>query len=320
MSRLIYLDTNFYNALVDKTTLDQRHRFYEKLRKSRNRFLLSPVNILEILCIEDELRREAIITLLQNICDRSMLAEVEALITDFIAEKAVNSNLQNFCLDTQFCNSNFSHTWQDIFDNKLKTFVFDANVLKQFSLLKQTMALLHAHFSRGGSLSDLGVSGCDLRKVHRDKFFDEIKRQVAKRRALPVETPRTVKVLDHVYLLITMILCVGLTPFFEPIDSLWYVLGIKEIKQRIDYSFRHFDFLCKEGVFVGMGALMGWQATRAYSNGNLFDCYHVSYLPYVDEFLTLDSGLLEFAQAYSHSQNIQKIHSAESLLQEALQP
>ncbi|MEK6759943.1 MAG: hypothetical protein AABY51_09240 [Deltaproteobacteria bacterium] len=304
---------------MDKTTLDQRHRFYEKLSQKSTRFLLSPVNVLEILCIEDELRRESIISLLQNICDRSMLAEVEALIIDFIAEKTVNSNLQNFCLDTQFCNSNFSHTWQDIFDNKLKTFVFDANALKQFSVLKQVMALLHAHFARGGSLTDLDVSGCDLRKVHQDKFFDEIKRQVAKRRALPVETPRTVKVIDHVYLLIAIILCAGLTPFFEPIASLWYVLGVKEITQRIDYSFRHFDFLYKEGVFIGMGALMGWQATRAYSNGNLFDCYHISYLPYIDEFLTLDSGLLEFAQTYSYIQDFQKIHSAESLLQDALQ-
>lgn len=320
MSKLIYLDTSVYNALVDKTTLDQRHRFYKKLSQNSNRFLLSPVNILEILCIEDQLRRESIVSLLQNICDRSMLAETEALITNFIAEKDGKNNLHKLRLDTQFCTSDLSRTWQDIFDNKSKTFVFDAHALKQFTVLKQTLALLHAHYSRGGRLTDIDETvRCDLRKVHWDKFSDEIKKLLVKRKALPVETPRTVQVTDHVYLLITLILCVGLTPFLEPIDNLWSILGVGEIKQRIDFSFQHFDFLYREGAFIGMGALMGWQATRAYSNGNLFDCYHVSYLPYIDEFLTLDRGLLEFAQAYSHSQNIQKIHSADSIIQEALQ-
>ncbi|MCC6503681.1 MAG: hypothetical protein IT362_11185 [Deltaproteobacteria bacterium] len=206
---------------MDKTTLNQRHRFYIKLSQSSNRFLLSPVNILEILCIEDQLRRESIISLLQNTCDRSLLAEVEALVTDFIAEKTGKSDLQKFSLGTQFCKSDFSHTWQDIFDNKLKTFIFDSKVLEQFIVLKKIVALLHAHFARGGSLSDLDVSGCDLRAVHQNKFTDVIKMELAKRKALPLEKPGTVKVIDHVHLLMTIILCVGLTsPLkLKPLES-----------------------------------------------------------------------------------------------------
>jgi len=75
-------------------------------------------------------------------------------------------------------------------------------------------------------------------------------------------------------------------------------------------------FVLSKGPLVGMAGTMASQVAKRFSPGNLLDAFHIAYLPYVSELLTLDEALLSLAKQYPKSPNFTKVHNANSFLNE----
>ncbi|MDO8444740.1 MAG: hypothetical protein Q7T53_01315 [Deltaproteobacteria bacterium] len=304
----VYLDTNVYNALCERTSncgqLTLRHRPEEY------RILLSPINILEILQVSDKYKREGVVRLLQAICDIKLLADVEKLIVNYVVEKHLIDEHGIYALSISDNESELDKVWADIKSNPSKTFIYSHDTIGQLRILKQLESVMHVFFSRGGSFSTGIESLPSLCNITSPDIIKTFKNYISDTRQLPPQEPRPEPWNECIWFLITMILCVGLTPFPSGIDRLWKLLKQFTVEDRLAYAFDKMSFLCSNGPFIGMGALMGWQVSKPHSRGNIFDCYHVSYLPYVHEFYTLDEGLLSFARSHPQSVNFSKILDA----------
>ncbi len=63
-----------------------------------------------------------------------------------------------------------------------------------------------------------------------------------------------------------------------------------------------------------MGAMMAWQATQKYNAGNLFDCYHLLYIPYVDAFVTRANAFHGLREVFNASQALANIENFEDFI------
>lgn len=112
-----------------------------------------------------------------------------------------------------------------------------------------------------------------------------------------------------------VVLIVGITPFPESIDTLWKRLGIEAMSDRVDYVFNGpFNFVLNEGPHIGMAGVLAHQTLDRFNPGNLLDAFHISYLPYISEFLTLDGPMLAFSETFPESPNFIKVHRADSFV------
>ena len=311
-----YLDTNVYNRIADAISLPVAHGQFESHWSSK--IYLSPINILEILQIEDDYRRETIVRILQELCAPKLLAEPEALLVDFIAERTQLDAIGTLRLDSPFSVSVLGKAWKDIQSDPAKTFVFNDAARSRIRQLKLLNRLLHAWYRRGGSVEKgntilLG----DFRQLPVDQIESAMMRTMADMKSMPVTEPRPSPIYDLILVLTACVLIVGVTPFPEAVDKLWISLGIKSIDDRIRYVLQGpLKCVLSEGPIVGMAAILASQVAKRFNSGNLLDAYHASYMPYISELLTFDKGLLSHAAQFPRSQGFSKIQSAESLFHE----
>jgi len=304
---MIYLDTNVYNAIIDHTHGTAALQALEKsVAASGIEIALSPVNIVEVMATPDVARRERLVLLMQHICGPRLLAEPESLIVDFIAARTNDKRLVSLALLDPFCVTQLQETWSDVRGNKAKTFVVQPSAIRFVSILKDVTGLFHAVVSRHGTMVDTGL---DLRLAESEEIPKAIKERTREMRRRPVSSkPPSASVCAAFFS--TMVLCARLTLFPDAVDRMWSLLGISDSESRIRHTFNELSFLHSEGSFIGMGALAARQSRHGYQPSNLMDCFHISYLPYVTRFLTLDESILRFARKFPHSKVLSRIQSA----------
>lgn len=312
----IYLDTNVYNKIADNVPIPilpgrfGSHWSY--------RIYLSPLNILEILQIENDLRREVIIRILQEICAPNILAEPEALLVDFITEHMQMDSLDHLRLKSPFSVSMLSNVWKDIHSDPSKTFIFSDSIRTWIYHLKLLNHLLHAWHRSGGNLKDNSINTLgDYRGLSAEHFTSTIMQVIEILKSMKISGTKPWPINDFILILSACVLVVGVTPFPESVDKLWVALGITGIENRIHYIFDGpMRFVLSKGPLVGMAGTMASQVAKRFSPGNLLDAFHIAYLPYVSELLTLDEALLSLAKQYPKSPNFTKVHNANSFLNE----
>lgn len=310
---MIYFDTNVYNQICDwigNHPIPSNSLFLE----DNTDLFLSPINIIEIGEISDELRRERIIRIFQELCQEKLLADTEHLIVDFIAENTDIPDIQDLGLQDPFNRTSLAEVWLDIKHNSAKTFIFERDIKEKLRIFKQLAALYHAFLSRGGHISGIDVILPDLRKQNSSTVSKAISDAISTYRSMQTAYPLDKPMKECMGFLVSTILCIGLTPFPDIIDTLWERLRLSTIEAKFDFLSSKLRFLLSEGPLVGMAAVMATQATNKYDRGNLFDCYHIAYLPYVDKLFTLDSRLLKLRTQYPNSWNLAKIVDANHFL------
>lgn len=313
MTRVVYLDTNVYSALCDRLPPEALRRAATRLTAADVRILLSPTNILEILLVPNDLRRERLIFVLQTLCDPLLLAEVESLIVGYVVKEA-GLPYRHLELHDHFGRSSLRETWDDVHRNTERTFVVPDALSQQLRMFKLVESLYHAQFSRGAGLATES-EWPDVTKLEAVDGLARLRSRIRTLHNKPPEAVRQARVGESIWILVAMILCVGLTPYPDPIDEFWTAAGITDLEARLEFAQTKLSFLSSHGYFVGMGVLMAWQATKRHSRGNFFDCYHLAYVPHVDEFLTFDRLLLEFARTNPESTNCQKVSLAENFVE-----
>jgi len=306
----IYFDTNVYNHICDNYGFSETESLLHKLNSHDFALFLSPINILEFLQNSDDLRREKLVYLCQTICNSNLLVEPESLIVDYVAKSTQNPDVIHLLLDNFHSRSPIGATWRSIQANKLKTFVFDKQEIGNFNILKELHSFFHAHYSRNGTLKnilnefDLMPSGI---RESLSTYSDLIRQQ-------PAPSKRDPSIPEHIWVLISQIFCIGCTIFPNAIDDYWTSIGIGDTTKRLNHAFNDLKFLCEHGPFVGMAALMSWQATKKYNPGNLYDCYHLLYLPHVDNFITGDTAFHAFRDHHSGSEMLKRITTPHDFL------
>lgn len=282
-------------------------------RRSRSLNLtptLSPINILEVLQISDEDRRERLIYILQLLCDDRLLHEPESLFVDYIARQLADKSIERFRLETIFSDSQLAAVWRDVRSSPAKTFITDQASFVKLDVMKALEGYFHAHYSRGGSITNIDIHGLTPREPTADSIIESFQAVTQQLRGREASPNRLEQPFERIWIAISTMLCTGFTPYPDAIDRFWKHLNISPASARVEYAVKHFPFLATEGPFVGIGVWLSWCATLAHNRGNLFDALHLGYLPYIDRFLTLDSNIIEFAKDRPRSAVMQKVEDA----------
>jgi hypothetical protein len=110
--------------------------------------------------------------------------------------------------------------------------------------------------------------------------------------------------------------CVGLTPFPGAIDRFWGKVGVSGTKARLEYAFSRLRRCGSEGPFVALGMWLDRSSASKYDQGNAIDGYHLTYLPYVHRFLTLDGGMLQLGREGASVEPIRNIHDGSDFVRQ----
>lgn len=289
--RLVYLDTNVYNALADRLSHAQVTKLPEALDRLGIGVLISPVNVIEILALGETPRKEQLVWVAQHIAAPPILPEVESIIIDYAARMLKDSRIEHLRLRRPTARPPLRDEWEKVYAEKQRTLGVSDENIQAIGTMKKLNALHHAITSRG--LFEGNDWHFGLRDGPGENLLRVIEDTTCRLRKVQVPSERSIFYQQNVALLIATILCVGVTPFPEPIDEFWSSLGLHTVKDRLDFIWEHPE-LYLEGPMLGLSDLASWQSRRAYNRGNLFDGYHLQYLQLIPELLTNDAALLEY--------------------------
>jgi hypothetical protein len=290
--RFVYLDTNVYNALSSRLSDTQVTALPEVLDQLGIEVLISPVNILEILASSERPRKERLVWVAQHLAAPPILPEVESIVIDYAARIVKDPRVEHLRLRRPTARPPLREEWEKVYNDKRRTLHISEESIRALMMMKKVNALHHAITSRGlfegtdWQFDLRGLSGGNLRVVLEDV--------TSRMRSIQPPTDRAAFYQQNVALVTAIILCIGLTPFPEPIDDFWNALGRHKVEDRLDFVWQEHPELYLDGPVVGLSHLLWWQSQRAFDRGNLFDAYHLQYLQVVSEFLTKDAALLEY--------------------------
>lgn len=290
--RLVYLDTNVYNALANRLSHAEVTKLPEALDRLGIGVLISPVNIIEFLAQGETPRKEHLIWVAQHIAAPPMLPEVESIIIDYAARMVKDPRVEHLRLRRPRARAPLCDEWEKVYAEKQRTLGISQENIQAIGMMKKVNALHHAISSRG--LFDGSDWDFDLRGVPGEDLLSAIEDVTSRMRKIQLPADRSVFYQQNVALLTAVILCIGLTPFPEPIDEFWSCLGLHAVGDRLNFIWKEHPELYLDGPMVGLFDLAWWQSQRAYNRGNLFDGYHLQYLQLIPEVLTNDAPLLEY--------------------------
>jgi hypothetical protein len=291
--RLVYLDTNVYNALADRLSHAEVTKLPEALDRLGIGVLISPVNIIEILTLGETPRKEQLVWVAQHIAAPPMLPEAESIIVDYAARLVKDPRVEHLRLRRPRARSPLRDEWEKVYTEKQRTLGITQENIQAMGMMKKVNALHHAITSRG-LFGGVTAWQFDLRGVSGEDLLRALEDATTRMRKVQLPADRSIFYQQNVALLTTMILCVGLTPFPEPIDEFWTSLGLHAMEDRLEFVWQEHPELYLNGPMVGLFDLAWWQSQRAYNRGNLFDGYHLQYLQLIPEVLTNDAALLEY--------------------------
>jgi hypothetical protein len=286
------LDTNVYNALADRLSEAEVTKLPRILNRLGIRVLISPVNVIEILSLGETPRKEQLVWVAQHLAAQPMLPEVESIVIDYAARIVKDPRVEHLRMRRRTARAPLRNEWRKIYTDKRRTLRISKESIRTIEVMKKVTALHHAITSRG--LFE-GNDWCyDLRGVRQEDLFQVLEEATSRMRKAQLPVDRSTFYQQNVAIVTAMFLCVGVTPFPEPIDEFWSSLGLSAVIDRVDYVFQEHPQLYLDGPLRGLFDLAWWQSQRAYNRGNLFDGYHLQYLQLVPEVLTNDAALLEY--------------------------
>jgi hypothetical protein len=293
--RLVYLDTNVYNALANRLSHAEVTRIPATLERLGLGVLISPVNVLEILSLGETPRKEQLVWLAQHLAAPPILPEVESIIINYAARIVGDERVEHLRLRRPTARPPLRDEWEKVYSDRHRTLGISAENIRALGMMKKLNALHHAITSRG--LFDGDEWRYSLIGVPRDDLLNVIEDATANLRKIPVPTNRSPFYQQNVAIITAAVLCVGVTPFPEPIDEFWAALGLHTSNDRLNFVFEKYPDLYMNGPMVGLFDLASWQSQRKYDRGNFFDGFHLQYLQLVSEVLTNDRALLDYSAA-----------------------
>lgn len=304
----VYFDTNVYSDILDRPT---GWRSAHLPTADGLEIRLSPINILEFLSTPDPLRREQLVHLAQKICSPNLLPEVERLVAGFIARESAIPELTPFLLRDDEPASGIRAAWAQTKTDRTRTLLVNDNLTARFRSFRALFDAIHAHFRRGDSIEKV-LDGLPWRHSSRTVPLEMALKSVAAERRGKASAPKSSEISfksrDAAMLLTVIIVCSGLTPFETPIEDLWRALAVSR-EARLAYTFQRLSFLFEQGPLVGMGLALAAQWLRKSESGNVFDLYHLAYLPLCHLFFTNDVELLRIAEGLSESEPFRRVRS-----------
>jgi hypothetical protein len=301
-----YFDTSAINYLYSRLSINDASatKGFQKLRGRK--WMLSPINIWEILLTSDDSKKEEIIHFCQHLFHEELLPSPEELLIAYIQQgcpafepaRKLQSNCQ------------LAKTWQDLCAIAVKTFIYDKKDLRRRAkilarvnkdlhrLIKNTDVLLSPYTD--DVRTDISLEGIvnKLPLVKSDKLMD-------------IETKKHYKI-SIFYLMLVLCAEAGLDPV--PIKVFWGGLGIQKTHHRIKYALENLQTLVHRGPMALMANMTLVQASDKFSRGLFWDSLHSTYLTYVDYFWTEDKHFLSLKQKLSwhpDSYKINKLSEAE---------
>jgi hypothetical protein len=216
-SRLIYLDTNVYNHFADQLSASEVESLPAALERLDVHVVISPTNVLEILSLGETERKEELVWVAQHIAAPPILPEVESIIIDYAARMLNDPRVEHLRLRRPTARPDLSREWTRVYNEKGRTLGISEENIMSLNVMKELSALFHSVISRGR----FGVEewSFDLRNVAPTDFRCAIRDYTAQTRQQPLPLVRSAFFLDTVAILAATLLCVGLTPYPEPIDE-----------------------------------------------------------------------------------------------------
>jgi len=278
----VYWDTSFINRYaMDYKWGDARATKGYQMLKNRA-FILSPVNMFELLQIKDNIKRETLIVICQNLFYERCFPSPEELIL-----RHLSMNCPTFETKFELVSKNlFSLVWEDIVFNTSKTFVYDIDELRRkktilYEFFKSMRRFIHQNRNPVFySLSDhASYKENDIGQIllkHNIKLF-EMDRDTA-----------------FVYMFILAIVCGGIGIDPEPFKIYWQQMGIRDIGTRFAFLREKHPGCFLYGPAASIGMMASIQAVHSPNAGAMFDCLHIVYLAYSKHFQVCDDGFLKF--------------------------
>lgn len=293
--RLTYLDTNVYTALADSIDWKEAGDLRDVMMEMEVGVVMSPVVLWEILALGETDKKEKLIWIAQNLALPVMLPEVEAIIVDYAARTVDDSRVEHLVLERVTCREPLQSEWRGVVEDTRRTLRIEPKNIEALQMMRELYGVYHAALSRGLDLSKIWEQEQFTARIKADssRLFRETAQQLRK---APPPTPRDPQYSMHSALIAAHLMCVGLTPFPEPIDDFWRALKINDVESRMRYLTGR-EYFWNAGPLLALYNFLSFQSTRKYSRGSWFDAYHLQYLQIVPELLTLDRGMLAYALA-----------------------
>lgn len=280
----IYLDTSFINRYAkDYSWSDARstkgfHAF------KNNFFVISPVNIFELLQIKNEIERETLIVICQNLFYERCLPSPEELILRHIKSNCPTSE-SGFELISQ---CGMALAWEDIVLNTRKTFIYDAEDLRTrktllYNFFKSMRNFIHKNRAPR-FFSSIG------RKTFHENDIDAILSK------LNINLFNMTRESAFITVFITAIVCGGLGIDPQPFSRYWSELQINDLTDRLHFLREQYPGCFTHGPAASIGMMASLQASKSPNAGAMFDCLHSVYLAYSKSFLVRDEGFLRFRE------------------------
>jgi hypothetical protein len=294
--RVVYLDTNVYTHLAELLEPAAVPRLRGAAHQIGLAVVISPMVLVEILALGETEKKEGLVWVAQHLAEDELLPEVEAIIVDYAARVTGDEKVAHLALQHRTAREPLRTEWKRVVADTRRTLgVTHANI-QLLATMRELYGLYHAAFSRGIDLVDVwGPQSSDFfatKPQDLPAFFRDKAREI---RRLPPPVPRDPQHSMHLALISAHIMCVGLSPFWDPLDEYWAALDIHGTQARFNYLLDN-QGIINEGPFLAMHDFLAWQSTRKYSRGSWFDAYHLQYLQIVPELMTLDRGLLTYGQ------------------------
>lgn len=278
----IYLETSAVNYLADSFTVEELITIRKLIKKEKNAdFFISSVTIAEILSTKDELRKEQLIYLMQNICNDNLLNSPSEFLINYI--KAGMPRIEQKY--EFYSNYELSKVWKDLCKNFNKTFIYDSDNLKERIkfLQKEFSEVVEILFKENSYLQN--TIEYAMERNNENKTLSNYAKTIIKTS----------------WLLIFIILCCGVDLLENSlIEDYWKDLKLETTLDRLIFSVEKLSKLTKLGPIVMMSRMFYCQKEEKINRGTIIDMLHSIYLVYCDTFLTNDKHFISFKNSDNH--------------------
>lgn len=278
----IYLETSAVNYLADSFTIEELIAIRKLIKKTKNAdFFISSVTIAEILATNDEVRKEQLVYLIQNICNDNLLNSPSEFLINYI-KVGMPRIEQKYEF---YSNYELSRVWKDLCKNVNKTFIYDSNDLKERIkfLQKEFSEVIKILFEENSYLQK--TIEYAIEQSNKNKILNDYEKMIIK----------------ISWLLIFIILCCGVDLLENSsIENYWWDLKLESTFDRLNFSIEKLSKLTEFGPIVMMSRMFYCQKEKKVNRGTIIDMLHSIYLVYCDTFLTNDEHFISFKNSDNH--------------------
>lgn len=289
----IYLETSAINFLADKYSHQDGRATYAYHMMKGSKFYISNVSIWEILLTSNKDRREQLIQFIQNIGFPKLINSPSEMIVNYIKSGfSVHEPKYDF-----HSKLDLALTWEDICENRDKTFVFDESDLKLRSKMIRSLFKMASK-----EIEDISVIIPNEKEpTVFQRILSEKVRQL-KRVNYEDQSPERKVIIKLTVLLILLILCNEIELDNQPIKDFWAEKGINGTFERLDFVIEEMEILVTRGPFPVLAEMTFAQIRQGgkQTRGIYWDVLHSLYVIYSDIFMTNDNHFKKLRKQSDH--------------------